>query len=247
MHEETEVERLIERGRHSFERNDYVAALADLREAAKANPDFADVRHLMGLCLNLLGQPDRALEQFDRALEANDRYIEAYLNRAITLNELGRYDEARESFARAAECEREQGGRFSSGVSGRIANAHSTVGELYMAASAPREAADEFRRALELRPGFHDIRNRLGEALLQMGDIEGARQEFQRTLEGNGRFFQARLNLGLLHYRQGDLEAAREEWEECRSQEPNSPQVRAYLRLLDAPADSAAASASDSR
>jgi tetratricopeptide (TPR) repeat protein len=147
-----ESERLIQRARESFERRDYVAALADLRDVISDHPHFADVRHLMGLCLSFLGQPDAALEQFDRALEANDRYIEAHLNRAIVLNEMGRYDEAREAFERAAECERQTGGRFSASESARLANAHAGVAELYLAASAPARAAEELRTALELGP-----------------------------------------------------------------------------------------------
>lgn len=231
-----EAERLIQRARESYQRRDYVAALTDLREVEGNHPHFADVHHLMGLCLSLLGQPDAALEHFDRAVAENEDYVEAHLNRAITLNELGRYDEASDAFDRAAASERESGGRFSSSESARIANAHAAVAELYLAAGAPGRAADELRTALELRPDFHDLRNRLGEALLQHGELDAAREEFERALEGNGRFLRARLNLGLLLYRAGDHEGAREQWEESRSQDPNSPQVRAYLNLLDAPA-----------
>lgn len=227
-----DADQLLHRARESFDRRDYVAALADLREIIEEHPSFADVRHLMGLCLSFLGQPENALDQFDRALAENGAYIEAHLHRAITLNELGRYDEAREAFDRAAACE-EQGGRFPSSVSARLANAHAGIGELYMAATAPGEAVDQFRRALELRPAFHDIRNRLGEALMQVGQLDEARECFEAALEGNGRFLQARINLGLLHYRNGALDAAREHWEEARSQDPASPQVRAYLRLLE--------------
>lgn len=228
-----EADRLIQRAREAYERRDFVAALGDYREVVNNHPHFADVRQMMGLCLSFLGQPDAALEQFEKALEENDCYVEALLHRAITLNELGRFDEARESFEQAAECEGRLEGRFPTSVSSRIANAHASVGELYMAASAPAEAAAEFRRGLELRPEFHDIRNQLGEALMQLGALDEARAELERALEGNGRFFRARLNLGLVHYRMGDHERAREEWEECRAQIPNSPQVRAYLRLLE--------------
>lgn len=226
-------DQLLARARASFDSRDYVAALSDLRDIVAEHPHFADVRHLMGLCLSFLGQPENALEQFDKALEENDAYIEAHLNRAITLNELGRYDEARESFDRAAACETRVGGRFPASVSARISNAHAAVGELYMAANAPAEAAGQFRRALELREAFHDIRNRLGEALMQLGQLEEAQAELEKALEGNGRFLQARLNLGLVRYRAGDAEGAREHWEEGRSQDPASPQVRAYLRLLE--------------
>lgn len=228
-----EAEQLIKRAREAYERRDYVAALADLREVAERRPVFADVRNLMGLCLSLLGQPEAALEQFDAALEQNEGYIEAHLNRGITLNELGRFEEGHAAVEAAARYEGEDGGRFRASVSARLANAHAALGDLYLAASAPTSAQQEYRRALELRPGFPDIRNRLGEALLQRGELEEARQEFERVLAGNGRFVRARLNLGLVHYRAGRKEEAREEWEECRSQDPSSPRAQAYLRLLE--------------
>lgn len=226
-------DQLLAQARASFDRRDYVGALSRLQDIVSEHPHFADVRHLMGMCLSFLGQPENALEQFDRALEENDAYIEAHLNRAITLNELGRYDEAKAAFDTAAACESRIGGRFPASVSARLANAHASVGELYMAANAPAEAAGQFRRALELREAFHDIRNRLGEALMQLGRLEEAETEFETALEGNGRFLQARLNLGLVRYRAGDPGGAREHWEEGRSQDPSSPQVRAYLRLLE--------------
>jgi tetratricopeptide (TPR) repeat protein len=228
-----EAERLIQHAREAFDRRDYVAALADLREVVDNHPHFADVRHLMGLCLSFLGQPDAALEQYEAAIEENDCYIEAHLNRAITLNELGRYDEAREAFERAAECENRVGGRFSSSESARLANAHAATADLYLAAGAPGEAVDELRTALEMRPAFHDLRNRLGEALMQAGELEASKEELERALEGNGRFLRARLNLGLVLLRLDDPDAAREQWEEAKAQEPNNPQVRAYLRLLE--------------
>lgn len=227
------IDQLINRGREAYERGDYVAALADFREVLDEHPEFADIRHLAGLCLSLLGQAEDALVEFDRALELNDGYIEAHLNRAIMLNELGRYEEARDAFDRATAAEHQVGGRFPAAVSARIANGHLAVGDLYMAASAPKEAVQEFRAALELRPLFHDIRNRLGEALMQLGEFELARQELRKAIEGNPNFFQARLNLGLCNFRLGGHEAARAEWERCREQYPESPQVRAFLALLE--------------
>jgi tetratricopeptide (TPR) repeat protein len=229
----TQSQKLLTRARSAFDRRDYVAALADVRELVEGHPHFADVRHLMGLCLSMLGQPDAALEQFDRALAENDAYIDAHLCRAITLNELGRFDDARESFERAAECESRAGGRFSASVSAKLANAHAAMADLYLAAGAADEAASELGRALELRPGFHDLRNRRAEAFMQAGDLDGARAELERALDGNGRFLRARLNLGLVHFRAGRREEAREAWEESRSQEPDNAQVRAYLHLLD--------------
>ncbi len=223
----------IERGRRSFERRDYASALADFREVLAEHPGYADLRHLCGLCYSFMGQPDAALDEFDRALQVNDQYVEAHLNRALTLNELGRYDEAGEAFERAGYYEYAVAGRFPSAIMARLAQAHTRVGDLYHEAGAPLEAAAQYRRALELRPRFHDIRNKLAQALLQIGDLSGAADQLRITLNGNPRFVPARLNYGLVLFRQGDTEGARREWEDCRNLEANNPQVSAYLALLE--------------
>lgn len=227
------VKELIERGRRSYERGDYVAALADFREVLSRHPQYADIRHLAGLCLSFLGQPEAALEEFDRALTLNDQYVEAHLNRALVLNELGRFDEARSAFERAGYYEYAVAGRFPAAITARLANKHAEVGDLYQEAGAPTEAAAQYRRALDLRPRFHDIRNKLAQSLLQLGDLEGAIRELETALEGNPRFVPARLNLGLAHFRAGRRDIARREWQTCAEHEPNNPQVRAYLALVE--------------
>lgn len=227
------IDQLIQRGRAAYERRDYVAALADFREVLERHPNFADIRHLVGLCLSFLGQPELALEEFGRALVLNDGYIEAHLNRAITLNELGRYEEAREAFERAGRFESRGEERFPAAVSARLANAHAVLGDLYLAASAPAEAAGQYRAALGLRPRFHDIRNKLAQSLIELGELEGAEAELHAVLEGNPRFLAARLKLGLVHIRRGEVDRAAAEWGRCREQEPDNAQVRAYLSMLE--------------
>ena len=108
---EIQVKELIERGRRSYERADYVAALADFRDVLARHPEFADIRHLAGLCLGFLGQHEAALEEFDRAIALNDQYVEAHLNRALVLNELGRFEDARAAVERAGYYEYATAGR----------------------------------------------------------------------------------------------------------------------------------------
>ena len=231
---ESRYAEMIDRGRRAFERRDYAAALVDFRQVLEAHPEYADVRHLCGLCLSFLGQAEPALIEFDRALSLNDQYVEAHLNRALVLNELGRFDEAAASFERAGYYEYAVAGRFPAAITARLAHAHAEVGDLYAEAGAPLEAAVQYRRALELRPRFHDIRNKLAQSLLQVGDLAGAIEQLNTALAGNPRFIPARLNLGLALYRQGDRAGARRQWEDCRVQDPENPQVAAYLALLDA-------------
>lgn len=222
----------IDRGRRAFERRDYAAALGDFRQVLEAHAQYADIRHLCGLCLNFLGQPEQALAEFDRALEVNDQYVEAHLNRALTLNDLGRFDEAAEAFERAGYFEYAVAGRFPAAITARLAHVHAEAADLYMEAGAPLEAASQYRRALELRPRYHDIRNKLAQSLLQTGDLAGAVDHLNVALAGNPNFVPARINLGLALYRLGDRDGARRAWVLCQAREPGNPQVAAYLALL---------------
>jgi protein O-GlcNAc transferase len=224
---------LKQQGRHAFERKDYSAALEHFRAILNDHPEYADIRHFAGLCLVFLGRPEEALAELEAALAVNPAYVEANINRALVLQELGRYDEARVAFEQASEHEQQNHGRFPAAATARLANAHAGVGDLYMETGAPGEAAAQYYMALELRPHFHDIRNKYATALLGMGRLDEAVQQLRRVLEGNPHFIAARLNLGLALYRQESVEEAAAEWETCRAQQPAHPQVRAYLALLE--------------
>jgi tetratricopeptide (TPR) repeat protein len=224
---------LEEKGRQAYDRRDYAVALEHFRAILAQKPAYADVRHLTGLCLVFLGLPEEALAEFDEALAANPTYVEAHINRALVLQELGRYEEARFAFDRAVEFEAPAQGGFRAAVSARLANAHASVGDLYMQAGAAADAAAQYLRALELRPRFHDIRNKYATALLELDRLDDAMTELQEVLEWHPRFLGARLNLGLALYRQGRLYAAAAEWELCRAQKPDHPQVRAYLSMIE--------------
>ncbi|HLU26661.1 MAG TPA: tetratricopeptide repeat protein [Longimicrobiales bacterium] len=227
------VDQIMMRGREAFERGDFEAALADFREVLEHRPEYADIWHLAGVCLSLLGYAEEALVEFERALAVNERYVEARLNYAITLNELGRYEEAQAAFEQAGRHEEELGGRFPGVLMARIANAHASLGDLYREAGAHGEAIAQYRAALELRPTYHDIRTKLARVLMDTGDLAGAEAELGVAVEGNPRYLQARLLLGLVYHRRGEVDRAAAEWERCREQNPNHPQVRSFLSLLE--------------
>lgn len=233
MIEDLSIEQLLQKGREAYERDDCKAALRYLRVAERRAPAYADVHNMVGLCLNLLGDPEAAVESFDRAVRLNGRYTEALVNRALTLQELGRYDEAEQSFQLAAESDVEEGvARFPAMLAARIANRHAEVGDLYAAGGALEEAAEQYRRALEIRPRFADIRNRLGRTLIELGRPESAVQALEEALRVNPGFLEARINLGLARLRAGDRDGARREWLRCRDSDPGNAQVRTFLAML---------------
>ncbi len=230
--EKVSAKHLIERGICAWERADYEAALEFFQAVLSRHPGFADVHNKAGLCLAMLGDPEGALEEFDEALRISDTYAEAHLNRAIILQGLGHFEEARRHLVRADELDRNDSEAFPSDVGHKIAITHAKLGDLYLVADHPEEAAEEYRKALAVRARFLDIRSKYAEALIGMGRWKEAQGQLETILERNPDFTGARLRLGVSLHRQGDANGARREWERCVREDPRDMRATAYLAAL---------------
>jgi tetratricopeptide (TPR) repeat protein len=223
---------ILDRGISAWERGDYAPALEDFQAVLEVHPGFPDVHNKAGLCLAMMGDLEGALREFDEALQITDTYAEAHLNRAIVLQDLGRFREAREDLQRADELDHRESSEFPSDVGHRIAIAHANLGDLYLLADHPEQAAEQFKRALSVRAGFLDIRSKYAEALMEMERWDEAREEFEGILAKNPGFTSARLRLGVVLLREGDQAGARREWERCLEDDPDDMRARAYLAAV---------------
>jgi len=229
------AEHLLGAAQERFAVQDYYGAVHLLEELIAGGGAYADAHHLLGLSLSLLGQHERALVSFDAALERNPRYLEAMIHRGLVLNEMGRAEEAEEAFRGAAAAEAAAGDRggFPARVAARLANQHAALGEMYAEAGALAEALAQYRRALELGPGYHDLRYRLARLLLESGQALAAREELERVLADRPSFVDAQAALGLAHYLAGDALAARDLWRACLARRPEDARVEAYLAMAE--------------
>ena len=224
----------IQRAISAWEREDYENALATFREVLAENPRFADVHNKAGLCLAMLGDFEGALTEFDAALSLNSGYAEAHLNRGIVLNELGKHDEAQAAFEQAGKLDTRDGTTFPSDVGNQIAVTHAKLGDLYLVANRPAEAAVQYDAAIKIRPRFHDIRTKLAEALMEVGEAERAKDELEHILEANPRFSGARIRLGVVYQRLGDTDKAIAAWRQAALDDPEDMRPRAYLSSVGA-------------
>jgi tetratricopeptide (TPR) repeat protein len=229
-----QTELLLARARERFVVQDYYGTVHLLESVVDSGRAFADVHHLLGVSLSLLGQADRALKELERALELNPGYVEALIHRGLVLNELGRTDEAEEAFNRAAS---NLDHRTSEGlpvpVAAQLANRHADLADTYAGAGAPSRAIEQYERALELGPTYHDLRYRMARLLLEAGRALEARQALEEVLEARPNFVDAQAALGLAHFLSGDADGARAVWEDCLNQRPENARVEAYLSMLN--------------
>lgn len=222
----------VDRARERFAVRDYHGAVLLLEEAVTHGCGYADAFNLLGLSLALVDRPLEALSAFDRAVAQNPRYVEAHLNRAVLLNGLGRTDEAEASFALAEEFGRVDATGYPAVVGNRLANAHAALADEYRGAAAWDEAVAQYRRALDLRPAYADIRLSLARTLLDAQRYSPAAEELDRVLAGQPDLLEALLLRGLAAYFAGDLPGARTRWDRAAAMHPSDTRVEIYRSML---------------
>lgn len=227
-----QTERLLARARDRFTVQDYYGAIYLLEEIVAGGRAFADVHHLIGVSLSLLGRHQEALAQFGRALELNPRYLEALIHQGLVLSELGRTRESEDSFRRAADSVAPPSAGLPAPVAAKLANQHAELADAYAEAGALGRAIEEYARALELGPGFQDLRYRMARVMLEAGRPLEAREALEEVLGARPNFVDAEAALGLAHFLSGDGVGAREVWRSCLARRPENARVEAYLAML---------------
>jgi len=206
--DQKQARQIVARGVSAWDRDDFEAALATFVGVLKDFPSFADVQNKAGLCLAMLGRREESLGHFEAALELNPSYAEAHLNRGIILNELGCHDDAEEALDKAGELDHRDSAVFPSDVGNRIAVTHAQLGDLYLVANRPEEAAQHYETGLTVRPRFMDIRSKFAESLIQLDRLDEARSELEHILDSRAGFVR--------------------EWRQCLEESPEDMRPRAY-------------------
>jgi tetratricopeptide (TPR) repeat protein len=218
--------------RERYAVRDYNGAILLLEESIADGRAYADAYNLLGLSLAMLGRQQDALRAFDQAVTINPRYVEAQLNRAVVLNDLGREEDAREAMRIASRVDRADSTGYPSVVGNRLANAHSALGDEYRGAGAYEEAIAQYERALELRPGFADIRLNLARALVERGRLDEASTAVETVLQARPGSLEAMMLRGMLLYLREDYDAADAAWAAAGERHPTEPRVAIYRSML---------------
>ena len=222
----------VARARERFSARDYHGTVLLLQESLAEGTAYADAYNLMGLALALVGRPVDALAAFDRALALNERYVEAHLNRAVLLTDLGRTEEAARAFAVAERLDSPDETGYPTVIANRLANTHGELANEYRAAGNLDEAIVQYERALQLRPGYHDIRLAMARALIERGRHAEARRELDAVLAGRAEWLDAMLLRGLTAYLLGDLDDANDVWSRAAARHGQEPRLEIYRAML---------------
>jgi tetratricopeptide (TPR) repeat protein len=223
----------LERGREYYANREYEKAEPFLLKVAETEAGFADVMNMLGVIYHDRGQVAIARDYFEKALALNPRYTEAAINLAVTYNEQGHYSEAKRVHEHAMSLQSAEGKQIEPFARGKLSNMHADLGQAYAELLMFDKAIAQYREALDLNPGFADVRTRLGQLLKDCGRLDDARVELERVKRERPAYLPARISLGAAYFAKNDKQAARREWNEVLDLDPENRTARMYVRMVD--------------
>ncbi len=117
-----------------------------------------------------LGDLETAHANFALALEYHPRFVEALTNLGLVEMQRGNFERARTLFERACRYNKD------------LAQPHHALGVLAERERRPDRAAEHYRQALRVHPGFGPSRANLGRVLFSAGLFDEAREQFARLV-----------------------------------------------------------------
>lgn len=199
----------------------------------RKNPDFADVCNRLGQLFYQQGELARAREFLERAVRLNPDYTEASLNLAVTLNEMKQYGRAKEVIEQAQQRTTRKRTALEPFIAGKLANKHKEIGDIYRELGMFVDSIEEYRKALNLSPGFPDIQVKLAVTLRELGMTDEALDILTSATEHRPDYLDARIQLGITYFSRGFLDRAREQWQLVLNVDPSNAKALMYMSFLE--------------
>ncbi len=230
-------------GKEAYAQGDHRLAIHYLSEAVVLRPRYADLHMALAYAHDAVHEFAKRNQEVDAALRINPKYGLAVLFQAALLISSG---ERANGLARAVQAvsldRRLETSVFREGIaladSGDWEGASQKFrqirptgnddpdflairGDRMMASRRFEDASECYRHAIELMPGYADLRVRHGQALLETDQVQRAIDEFREATAINPQYAEAFALLGVALRRQQDETAALEAFRHALDIDPN--------------------------
>jgi len=179
------------------------------RDALKAQPDNAEVLHLLAIVEHGLGNSDAAIETMQRAVRFEPK-------NASVLSDLGAMHAALEQWGDAEDYLRR-----ALAVDPDLVEANNNLGNVLSQQGKAREAEALYRRTLSLKPDYGEAQVNLGLVLRQTGRSEEAERHYRDALAVNPGLAQLHSNLGNVEMDLGRAEQAEQSYRRAVAIDPS--------------------------
>jgi Tfp pilus assembly protein PilF len=206
--------------------NNLSKAISELQIAVQEDPSNARYHHGLGNAYLRNQQLDEAIASLRRASELNPRLSDAFNDLGAAYMQREKWDLAIDAFRKAL-------------ANPRYLNperAYVNLGNVYYIRGQYGQAAEEFRRLLDLYPQSSDGHFFLGRTLLSQGRFPEAQEQIEQAIKLDGTVPLFHMELGIVLMRAGRRMEARDSFRralELNLAGPDAEQARRYLRELN--------------
>ena len=195
-------------------------AAAQLEEALRLVPDFAEAHSAMGLLLRAQDKIDEALVHFRHAAQLLGDSFEAHFNLGTTLQAVGQSDEALTALQRAVDIKPDS------------AAARFHLSTTLRTADRLDDAITELQKALDIDPNYFAALGELGAYLQAKGDHDLAIGHLRRAAELNPENAPVHFHLAFSLQAQGNVPEAIDHLRVARRLAPDNGSVCYHLGML---------------
>jgi predicted TPR repeat methyltransferase len=136
-----------------------------------AEPERADVLHLLGILHAQQGELATALHYLQRAIQYDPHQATVYNNLGNVYQKLKNWPEAQQTYKKALQ------------LNPNYAIAHNNLGVVYQQQDDPLHAQQQYEKALQLKDDYADAHYNLGSLLIKQQHPKAALPHLQKTLQ----------------------------------------------------------------
>jgi tetratricopeptide (TPR) repeat protein len=196
----------------------YPEAVTAYRRGLEAEPENVELLNAMGFALFQQGKSDEAVVALEKALEVDPKHRKAHNNMALASIDLGELEMAEVHYRESLAIEPE-------------AAIYSDLGFVLERQGMIEDAAEAYRKALELDPELHSAHYNLGGSLARSGDYEEAEVHLRAALETSPNT-QTYTGLGVVQWQQGRTDDAIANLEAAIDADPKNAAAYDYLGTI---------------
>jgi len=164
-----------------FSEGDTTSALQELLKAKELNPDDPQVYNIIGLIYFRKNDHNKAIDNFKKALTLDLKFSEAHNNLGAVYMDLRQLDDAIFEFKEA----------LSNDLYSTPERAYCNIGWAYYKQGDIGKAIDNYKKALELAPGFVLAHYNLGIGYFSVNKVKEAIDELKLAIKLEPKFVDA--------------------------------------------------------
>ena len=174
-------------------------ALQILRRAVDLRPDSAQTYLALGNALARFSEMKAAREAYEKSIALDPRSVMAHGNLALILAASGELAAAADHLSKAMDL---------LGDSAEAARYHYLRGRVYRQQNRPKEAGEDFEKAIRLRPGYAEAYRELGVVQVELQMEAAAVRALETAVALAPDDAEARYQLALCYLRTGEAQRA---------------------------------------